>query len=92
MADLHASMLRLVREGADMTMRQACILFGCRDTVRTIRDLAHEMNVGKPAITRGTDRLEELGLLRRKPDPSDRRSILIEITAAGRKAADKLKG
>jgi DNA-binding MarR family transcriptional regulator len=43
----------------------------------TVRGLAARMAVSKPAITRAVDRLVELSLVKRLPDPLDRRSILI---------------
>jgi DNA-binding MarR family transcriptional regulator len=43
-----------------------------------------------PATTTYTiDALEKLGLVRRQPDPSDRRGVLAEITPAGRKSVRK---
>ena len=40
-------------------------------------------NVSKPAITRALDRLGELDLARRKVDPLDRRSVLVQRTLKG---------
>ncbi len=37
-----------------------------------------------PAVTRAIDRAEELDLARRKPDPVDRRSVLVNLTSGGR--------
>jgi hypothetical protein len=37
----------------------------------------------KPAITRALDRLSEFDLVRRKTDPLDRRSVLVQRTATG---------
>ena len=37
-------------------------------------------------MTNRVDRLEEAGLVRRVPDPDDRRSVFVELTDAGRKA------
>jgi DNA-binding MarR family transcriptional regulator len=37
------------------------------------------------------DRLESRGLIKRQPNPDDRRSILIDITAKGRKVADDVQ-
>ncbi|MEE8659886.1 hypothetical protein CGLAMM_00855 [Acetobacteraceae bacterium EV16G] len=48
-----------------------------------MRGLAHELNVSKPAITRALDRLAELDLARRKVDPLDRRSVLVQRTLKG---------
>jgi len=36
------------------------------------------------AMTRMLDRLEQKGLIRRRPNPDDRRSVNLEMTAAGR--------
>lgn len=41
-----------------------------------------------PNITRLVDGLESAGLVRRSPNPDDRRSHLVEITAAGKELAD----
>ena len=49
----------------------------------TVRSLAAELRVAKPAITRALDRLAEFDLVRRKSDPSDRRSVLVQRTAKG---------
>ncbi|HYC05033.1 MAG TPA: MarR family transcriptional regulator, partial [Azospirillaceae bacterium] len=49
----------------------------------TVRGLAAALNVSKPAITRALDRLGELDLARRKVDPADRRSVLVQRTVKG---------
>jgi DNA-binding MarR family transcriptional regulator len=49
----------------------------------TVRGLAAALNVSKPAITRALDRLGELDLARRKTDPADRRSVLVQRTVKG---------
>jgi DNA-binding MarR family transcriptional regulator len=49
----------------------------------TVRGLAAALNVSKPAITRAIDRLSELGVVRRKRDENDRRSVLIKRTVKG---------
>jgi DNA-binding MarR family transcriptional regulator len=41
------------------------------------------------AMTNRLDRLEEMGLVRRLPDPSDRRGRLVELTPKGRRVVDK---
>jgi DNA-binding MarR family transcriptional regulator len=40
-------------------------------------------------MTKRLDRLERLGLVRRKPDPKDRRGVTIELTPAGRQVLTK---
>lgn len=83
---LHSTVVALVRrEGPDLSARQLGVLLTCylRDDAQTVRGLATQLNVAKPAITRALDRLGELDLVRRKTDQSDRRSVLIQRTAKG---------
>ncbi len=40
-------------------------------------------------ITSRLDRLERRGYVKRKPDPDDRRGVLVELTDAGRKVLDE---
>jgi DNA-binding MarR family transcriptional regulator len=47
--------------------------------------------VSKPAITRAFDRLSESGLMRRKVEPRDRRSVVAVRTEAGQALVARLK-
>jgi DNA-binding MarR family transcriptional regulator len=73
------------RDGADLSVRQLGVFLTCylNDGGHTVRGLAAELNVSKPAITRALDRLGKLDLARRKIDPLDRRSILVQRTTKG---------
>jgi len=73
------------RDGADLSARQLGVFLTCylNDGGHTVRGLAAELNVSKPAITRALDRLTEFDLVRRKTDPLDRRSVLVQRTATG---------
>ena len=73
------------REAPDLSARQMAILTTVylEPPPHTVRGLAETLNVAKPAVTRAIDRLSELGLVRRKPDPEDRRSILVQRTVKG---------
>jgi len=52
-------------------------------------ELASELDISSGAMTSRLDRLEEAGLIRRLRDPEDRRSVVVEITDAGREAWDR---
>jgi DNA-binding MarR family transcriptional regulator len=73
------------RDGPDLSARQLGVFLTCYllDGGHTVRGLAAELNVSKPAITRALDRLGELDLARRKVDPLDRRSVLVQRTMKG---------
>lgn len=50
---------------------------------RSAGDLAMKMRLSSGAMTNRLDRMEEAGLVRRVPDPTDRRGTLVEPTDAG---------
>jgi DNA-binding MarR family transcriptional regulator len=50
--------------------------------------LARDLELSSGAMTSRLDRLEELGFIRRLPDPDDRRGVLVELTDEGRAAWD----
>jgi DNA-binding MarR family transcriptional regulator len=52
------------------------------------RDLADAVMLSSSGTTKRLDRLEDAGLIVRKPDPADRRSVLVELTPAGRRLID----
>jgi DNA-binding MarR family transcriptional regulator len=53
-------------------------------------DLAHASRLTTGAITAVIDRLERAGYVRRVPDPSDRRRVLVEPTAHAFETANEL--
>lgn len=59
---------------------------------RSPGQLAAEMHLSSGAMTNRLDRLEESGLIRRLPDPDDRRGTLIEPTEEGHAAWDRTIG
>lgn len=54
----------------------------------TPAELMRSGMVTSGAITQRLDRLEERGLVRRSPSDSDRRSVLVSLTGAGRELVD----
>jgi DNA-binding MarR family transcriptional regulator len=73
------------RDGVDLSARQLGVFLTCylNEGGHTVRGLALDLNVSKPAITRALDRLTELDFVRRKVDPADRRSVLVQRTPKG---------
>lgn len=73
------------RDGPDLSARQMALLLTVYLTPppHTVRGLAATLNVSKPAVTRALDRLSELGLIKRKTDDTDRRSVLVQRTVKG---------
>jgi DNA-binding MarR family transcriptional regulator len=59
---------------------------------QTPGELATAMRLSSGAMTNRLDRLESAGLIRRLPDPSDRRGTLVEPTEAGHAAWDRTVG
>jgi len=83
---LRETVVAMVRkDGPDLSARQLGVFLTVylRDAPHTVRGLAAELNVSKPAITRALDRLGEFNFARRKIDPLDRRSILVQRTLKG---------
>src|SRR6202035_3082934 len=72
------------RDGPDLSARQMGVFLTSylENEAQTVRGLAANLHVSKPAITRALDRLAEFDLVRRKTDPQDRRSILGQRTMA----------
>ena len=92
---LRETVVALVRrDGPDLSARQLGVFLTCylHDGPHTVRGLAAELNVSKPAITRALDRLGELELARRKIDPLDRRSVLVQRTLKGAAFLRDLRG
>jgi len=65
------------RDGPDLSARQMALLLTVylSPPPHTVRGLAQILAVSKPAITRALDRLSDFGLVKRKVDEADRRSV-----------------
>ena len=51
-------------------------------------DLARRTGLTSGAVTRLIDRLAERGIVRRRPDPEDRRRVIVEITPSAVRASE----
>jgi DNA-binding MarR family transcriptional regulator len=59
---------------------------------RSAGDLARIAELSSGAMTNRLDQLEQSGLVRRLRDPDDRRGVLVELTAEGRKVWEEALG
>lgn len=72
-------------DGPDLSMRQWSILLTVylNPGPHTVRALARDLNVPKPAISRALDALSILDFIKRVRDPNDKRIVLVQKTAEG---------
>jgi DNA-binding MarR family transcriptional regulator len=57
---------------------------------RTVADLQKATGQRASTLTGVLDRLERRGLVERRPNPRDRRSFTVDLTAAGTRAAERV--
>jgi DNA-binding MarR family transcriptional regulator len=81
------------RDDAVLSSHQLGVYLTCYvvDGDHTVRGLAADLNVSKSVITRALDKLGEMNLARRRIDPRDRRSVIVERTAEGTAMLDHLR-
>jgi len=80
------ALLRYVQSGQpDLTNRQMALLLvaGQEQGPHTVRGLAARLSVSKPVVTRALNSLSGLGLVRRRRDERDRRSVFVDLTPDG---------
>ncbi len=91
---------RHLERAIDAALGPLGLSFGDFDVLNTLRRrgdpagtnprvLAASALITSGAMTSRLDRLERAGLLRRRPDPSDRRAVLVQLTRTGDAAARK---
>lgn len=69
----------------DLSQRQTGVLLTVymSPPPHTVRSLAEQLQVSKPAICRAIDALSALDLVRRKKDEDDRRNVFLQRTVSG---------
>ncbi len=83
---LQQTFIAIIRsDGRDLSARQFAVFLTCylQDRDHTVRGFAAELGIPKPSVTLALNRLEELELAKRTPDPRDRRSVLVVRTPRG---------
>lgn len=56
------------------------------------KDLANSLSIEGPTLTGLLDRMERAGLLERRGDPEDRRSVLVYLTDKGKQIGPEVSG
>jgi DNA-binding MarR family transcriptional regulator len=87
------SLSKRIRRTHEATLKEFELSHGEFKTLGYLRresmspgELAEHLEVSSGAMTNRLDQLERAALVRRLPDPNDRRGIRVEITDAGRTA------
>ena len=99
-AEVAAAIMREVivglvrRDGTALSSHQLGVFLTCYSVAseHTVRGLAQRLDVSKSVITRSLDKLAALGLAERRPDPRDRRSVLVARTEAGAALMQEITG
>jgi DNA-binding MarR family transcriptional regulator len=85
------SRLFLTRSTVCVSRTEVGVLRTLNDGPRRITELAAEERVTQPAITLLVNRLEERGWVKRVPDLSDGRAVLVSLTPKGEETFAQLR-
>jgi len=77
------------REHSHVSANRAGVLWQLGERARRSAELAQRCAMTAPALTELVDSLTRDGFVRRLEDPADRRVVLVELTAQGRRELDK---
>jgi DNA-binding MarR family transcriptional regulator len=84
--------LNALARGSGLTQSQLSALgVIARQGPIRLSDLAEIESMNPTMVSRIVAALDEAGLVRRRTDPEDRRSGLLEVTASGRRTHDRLR-
>jgi len=78
-------------DGSQVSLGQLHLLRGIHAGCRTVSDLAENGNVSLPTISRKLDLLVEKGLVSRRRDPMDRRTLVLEVTPEGNRTLSGMR-
>lgn len=85
-----AAWMRTITE-LDLTLPQVKLMSYLEDGTRiALKDLAAEMQLSLPAVSRAVDGLVQRGLVDRHESATDRRSRIVQLSPTGREMLDTL--
>ncbi|HUA48164.1 MAG TPA: MarR family transcriptional regulator [Solirubrobacteraceae bacterium] len=85
------SRLFLTRTSVCVSRTEVGVLRNLRGGPRRITELAADERVTQPAITLLVNRLAARGWVQRIPDETDRRAVLVSLTASGEEVFERLR-
>jgi DNA-binding MarR family transcriptional regulator len=85
------SRLFLTRTTVCASRTEVGVLRTLREGPRRITELAADERVTQPAITLLVNRLAQRGWVKRAPDPSDGRAVLVSLTPVGQDVFERLR-
>lgn len=87
-----ADRLRCQRAGVDVTgAAQRLIYYLMENGPMRLSELARRTETDPGILTRQVNALEDQGLVERRPDPTDRRAAILQMSAKGRRIAQRLR-
>jgi DNA-binding MarR family transcriptional regulator len=81
---------QVAHERGAITLERARILWQLVESPRRSGELAHRCALTPASVSELVDLLERDGLVRRSEDPTDRRVVVVEITARGRREIERV--
>jgi len=87
-------LLRATEAGLDADLtptKTAVLMHAVRDRRVRIADVAHEHGMNPTLLSRTVANLSEAGLIKRTPDPDDRRAGWLEPTPAGIRLIERIR-
>ncbi|WP_328540426.1 MarR family winged helix-turn-helix transcriptional regulator [Streptomyces sp. NBC_00344] len=89
-AQLHRTLTEGMGEAVD-ELTYPLLSALARTGPRSAADLAPDVGIDRSGVTRRASRLEAAGLVRREPDPRDRRASLLILTDLGERTVEELR-
>jgi len=87
---LHEYLLAKARVDVDRAGMALLYVLYAEGASMRLTDLAEQLQIEAPAVTRKTQHLERSGLIRRARDPNDGRATRLQLTAQGRRTINRI--
>lgn len=86
------AIIRAAHERLFEVRQLAMLLLVCEQADLSVRELAEQLAVGKPAVSRGIAALVERGLVSSRPNKDDKRLVVVQATPQGRATMRRIVG